>query len=61
MKLSEDGKSFILRLSEQDGRRGEIVFPSQVRLLNMLEDVTAEGSAFSFRPFEILTFALPLA
>ncbi len=61
MKLSEDGKSFILRLSEQDGRRGEIVFPSQVRLLNMLEDVTAEGSAFPFRPFEILTFALPLA
>ena len=60
MKLSEDGQSVILRLSEQDGRRGKIVFPFRVRLTNMLEDVIREDLSFSFHPFEILTVSHPL-
>ncbi len=60
MKLSEDGRSLVLRLSEQDGRRGRIVFPEKVRVMNMLEDDLGEADALSFHPFEILTVGLTL-
>ncbi len=58
MKLSEDGRQIVLRLSEQDGKRGRIVFPFRVRLLNMLEDVLGEEKEFRYKPFEILTLGI---
>ncbi len=58
MKLSEDGRQVVLRLSEQDGRRGEVVFPEKVSVLNMLEDSQEETETVPYGPFEILTLGL---
>lgn len=64
VKLSEDGKQVVFRLSEQDGRRGEIGLPFRAAALNMLEDVEegAEGSSdrLSYHPFELLTIGVAL-
>ena len=61
LKLSEDGRLLVLRLSEQNGARRKLVFPAPVRLLNMLEDDQGEITAAECRPFEILTVGIPLA
>ncbi|MBP3817652.1 MAG: alpha-mannosidase [Butyrivibrio sp.] len=58
MKLSEDGKHLVIRLSEQNGRRGRIRLPRKYKLLNMLEDVEKEVQEISYTPFEIITLAL---
>lgn len=64
VKLSEDGKQVVFRLSEQDGRRGEIGLPFRAAALNMLEDMEegAEGSSdrLSYHPFELLTIGVAL-
>ncbi len=60
MKLSEDGKCVILRLSEQDGRRARITFPTPVLCMNMLEDPEGEAQTVQVRPFEIVTLGIPL-
>lgn len=60
MKLSEDGTMVVVRLSEQDGRRGVLRLPKRVKLLNMLEDIEGESGEISFKPFEILTLGIPL-
>lgn len=60
MKLSEDGKMIVVRLSECDGRRGVMHLPKKVKLLNMLEDVEGESDTLSYTPFEILTVGIPL-
>lgn len=60
MKLSEDGTMVVVRLSEQDGRRGVLRLPKKVKLLNMLEDIEGESGEISFKPFEILTLGIPL-
>ena len=60
MKLSEDGKALVLRLSEQDGRRGMLRMPFPVQLMNMLEDVEGEAGCVPYRPFELLTLGIPL-
>ena len=60
MKLSEDGRSLVLRLSEQDGRRGRIRLSRPVKTMNLLEDVTGETDVLEYRPFELLTVAYPL-
>ena len=61
VKLSEDGESLILRLSEQDGRRAEVRFPAPVQLMNLLEDPEGEVRELAVRPFEIVTVGVPLA
>ena len=55
MKQSEDGKKLILRLTEQDGRRGEIRFPFPVTVANLLEDEESETDRIAYKPFEMLT------
>ena len=55
MKQSEDGKALVLRLTEQDGRRGEIRFPFPVTLANLLEDAAEETDRVAYGPFEMLT------
>ena len=61
LKLSEDGRMLVFRLSEQDGRRCAVDFPAPVTLLNMLEDPEGEARQISVRPFEIVTFGVPLS
>jgi len=59
-KISEDGSMLVLRLSEQDGRRGCLRLPERVNLLNLLEDPEGEAESLEFKPFEILTLGIPL-
>ena len=60
MKFSEDGKRIVVRLSEQDGRRGTLRLPRKVQVLNMLEDVERETDSVDYMPFEILTLGWPV-
>ncbi len=61
VKVSEDGKYLVLRLSEQDGRRALIRFPQGVYGMNMLEDADEEPiDAKYVSPFEILTVGVPM-
>lgn len=58
MKTSEDGSMTVIRLSEQDGKRGTLHFEKPVKVLNMLEDVIEETDSIDYTPFEILTIGV---
>lgn len=58
MKKSEDGSMTVIRLSEQDGKRGTLHFEKPVKVLNMLEDVIEETQNVEYTPFEILTIGV---
>lgn len=58
VKHSEDGKMTVIRLCEQDGKRGEIKLSKKVKLLNMLEDVEGEADTIAYKPFEIITIGI---
>lgn len=60
MKLSEDGKIVVVRLTETEGHRGTLRLPKKVWLLNMLEDEEGESDCIAYKPFEILTIGIPL-
>lgn len=60
MKKSEDGSMLVIRLSEQDGRRGKIRLDKKVKLLNMLEDIEGETDVIEYKPFEIITIGAEL-
>lgn len=57
-KQSEEGSMTVIRLSEQDGKRGRIKLQRKVKLLNMLEDVIGETDVIEYKPFEIITIGL---
>ena len=57
-KRSEDGTMTVIRLSEQDGRRGVIKLDRRVKLLNMLEEEISETDALEYKPFEIITIGI---
>ena len=57
-KKSEDGSMTVLRLSEQDGRRGVIKLPMKVKILNMLEEFEGETDTLEYKPFEIITIGI---
>ena len=48
----------VIRLCEQDGKRGRIKLPQKVRILNMLEDVEGETDVIEYKPFEIITIGI---
>ncbi|MBQ6961103.1 MAG: alpha-mannosidase, partial [Clostridia bacterium] len=61
VKVSENRKYIVLRLSEQDGSRRLVRFPEDVYLMNMLEDAEAEPFRGVYvSPFEIITVGIPL-
>lgn len=55
MKLSEDKKDIIIRLSEQNGKRGTIDFPEIVTVCDLMENPAYESKEIEYRPFEIIT------
>ncbi len=59
-KYSEDGTMKVIRLSEQNGRRGKIKLPYKVKLLNMLEESQGETDTINYAPFEIITVGIAL-
>jgi alpha-mannosidase len=61
VKISEDKKRIIVRVTEQDGTRGKLVFDHNVQLVNLLEDVQdVKTKIIQYKPFEIITFAINL-
>ncbi len=58
IKESEDGSMTVIRLSEQDGRRGRIKLSKKVKLLNMLEESQGESDLLEYSPFEIITIGI---
>ena len=55
VKLSEDGKTLVVRLCEQNGERGILKLPKEAKILNMLEDETGAATEIEYAPFEIIT------
>lgn len=55
VKESEDGKMIVVRLSEQDGKRGSFNLIKKAKVLNMLEEVQGETDVINYSPFEIIT------
>ena len=58
MKVSEKGDMIVVRLSEQNGKRGRIKFADKVKLLNFLEDIEGETDVIEYKPFEIITIGI---
>ena len=58
VKLSENGKQVIFRLSEQDGRRGTLSLGRKMIKMNLLEEPVEQIETLSYRPFELITLAL---
>ncbi len=58
MKMSEKGDMVVVRLSEQNGKRGRIKLGKKVKLLNFLEDVEGETDVIEYKPFEIVTVGI---
>lgn len=55
VKESEDGKMIVVRLSEQDGKRGSFNLSKKAKVLNMLEEIQGETDVVNYSPFEIIT------
>ncbi len=60
VKLSENGKMIVVRLSEQNGERGILNLPKKAKILNMLEDETGAAEKIEYAPFEIITLGFEL-
>ena len=58
VKRSENGEMTVIRLCEQDGKRGKIKLAEKVKLLNMLEDIEGETDTIEYKPFEIITIGI---
>ena len=58
VKKAEDSDMTVIRLSEQNGTRGQIKLDKRVKLLNMLEEVIDEVDTISYKPFEIITIGV---
>lgn len=58
MKQSEDGSTTVIRLSEQDGKRGKIKLSKPVKLLDMLENEIGKTDVIEYKPFEIITLGV---
>ncbi len=58
MKQSEDGSMTVIRLSEQDGKRGKIKLSKSVKLLDMLENEIGKTDVIEYKPFEIITLGV---
>lgn len=57
-KKSENGDLTVIRLSEQDGARGQIRLDRPVKILNMLEEELYETDVIAYKPFEIITIGI---
>ncbi len=58
VKQSENGQMTVIRLCEQDGKRGTIKLSKKVKVLNMLEDIEGETDVINYKPFEIITIGI---
>ncbi len=57
-KRAEDSSMTVIRLSEQNGKRGTIKLNKTVKLLNMLEETVGKTNKIQYKPFEIITIGI---
>lgn len=60
VKLSENGKYIVVRLSEQNGARGTLKIPCEAAILNLLEDETGRAEEVNYSPFELITLGFDI-
>lgn len=60
IKLSENGEKIIIRLSEQNGKRGILNGIGNFTVTDMLERDEFVTSEYYYKPFEILTIAIDI-
>ncbi len=58
MKLSEDSRYIIFRLSEQNGNRGTLKNIGKFAVMDMTECIECFATEFSYKPFEIITLGI---
>ncbi len=58
MKLSENGERIIIRLSEQNGKRGVLSGIGSFTVTDMLERDIFATDSYEYKPFEIITIAI---
>lgn len=58
VKKAENSDMTVLRFTEVKGARGFVEFGRNVKILNLLEDVTDEKSRIDYKPFEIVTIGI---
>ena len=58
LKLSEDSEYIIIRLSEQNGKRGILKDIGEFTVMNMLEDIEYTAKEYHYKPFEIITIGI---
>ena len=60
VKLSENGKYIVVRLSEQNGGRGVVDLGREAVVLNMIEDEIGRTDRIEYSPFEIITLGFEI-
>ena len=58
MKLSENSEYVIIRLSEQDGKRGILKNIGTFTVMDMIENPEYDAEEYSYKPFEIITIGI---
>ncbi len=58
IKLSENGKKYIIRLSEQNGSRGKFSLPFDFDVTDMTENYQYIANTYNYKPFEIITISV---
>ena len=58
LKLSEDSENIIIRLSEQNGRRGILKDIGNFAVMNLMEDIEYTADEYHYKPFEIITLGI---
>ncbi|MBR3767070.1 MAG: alpha-mannosidase [Clostridia bacterium] len=57
-KKAENGDMTVLRFCETKGARGTLKFKSNIKVLNLLEDIEYETDTVEYKPFEIITIGI---
>ncbi len=60
LKRSEGGHCLVVRLSEQDGRRGRFSLPFPAVRMNLLEDAEETVEEVTYKPFELITLGIKI-
>ena len=58
MKLSENSEYVIIRLSEQDGKRGILKNIGTFTVMDMIENPEYDAQSYNYKPFEIITIGI---
>ncbi len=60
LKLSENSQYVVIRLSEQNGKRGILRNIGEFTVMDMTEKAEYTADAYAYKPFEIITLGIPV-